>query len=175
MLLHAALFWPDSINQSLWPFALDHAIYLWNNLPNADAGLTPTEIFTQTRLDSPKHLSRMHVWGCPAYVLEPKLQDGKKIPKWRPRARRGQFLGISPHHSSTVGIVQNLRTGNVTPQYHVVYDDNFYTVASFNNMKINDLSSESPFWSELVRLQSENYLDDIHMGDIDELPELSKD
>ena len=175
MLLHAALFWPDSINESLWPFALDHAIYLWNNLPNADTGLTPTEIFTQTRLDSPKHLARMHVWGCPAYVLEPKLQDGKKIPKWRPRARRGQYLGISTNHSTTVGIVQNLRTGNVTPQYHVVYDDNFYTVASFNNMIINDLSSESPFWTELVRLQSENYLDDIHENDIDQLPALSKD
>ena len=55
-LLHAALLWLDSINESLWPFALDHSIYLWNNLPNFDTGLTPTKVFTQTKLDTPRHL-----------------------------------------------------------------------------------------------------------------------
>ena len=175
MLLHSALYWPDSIQENLWPFALDHAVYLWNNLPNADTGLTPTEIFTQTRLDASKHLARMHVWGCPAYVLHPTLQDGKKIPKWRPRARRGQFLGYSKNHSSTVGLIQNLRTGNISPQYHVVYDDHYYTVTSVHNMTINDLTSESPFWTELVRLNSENYLEDIHPNDLIQVPDLSKD
>eukprot|EP00957_Ditylum_brightwellii_P041286 3125612-Ditylum_brightwellii.AAC.1 len=26
------------------------------------------------------HLCRLHVWGCPAYVFDPKLQYSKKIP-----------------------------------------------------------------------------------------------
>lgn len=40
----------------------------------------------------------------------------------------GQFLGFSKEHSSTVALVRNLHTGYVSPQYHVVFDDNFQTV-----------------------------------------------
>jgi hypothetical protein len=32
---------------------------------------------------------RSHVWGCPVYVLEPKLQDGQKLLKWNRHARMG--------------------------------------------------------------------------------------
>ena len=77
-----------------------------------------------------RDLLRSHVWGCPVYVLEPTLQDGKKLPKWNRRARMGQFLGFSRQHSSTVAMVRNLHTGYVSPQYHVVFDDNFQTVFS---------------------------------------------
>jgi hypothetical protein len=75
-------------------------------------------------------LMRTHVWGCPVYVLEPKLQDGRKLPKWNCRARMGQFLGFSKQHSSTVALVQNLHTGYVSPQYHAMFDDKFETVFS---------------------------------------------
>jgi hypothetical protein len=44
-------------------------------------------------------------YGNVSYVLSPELQDGKKIPKWHPRSRRGMFVGYSPVHSSTVGQV----------------------------------------------------------------------
>lgn len=37
-------------------------------------------------------LRRTHVWGCPVYVLEPRLQDGQKIPKWEPREKGGSSL-----------------------------------------------------------------------------------
>jgi hypothetical protein len=79
-------------------------------------------------MPSELYLQHQHVWGCPVYVLDPRLQDGKKIPKWDPRVRRGQFLGFSTQHSSTIGLVLNHRTGSVTPQYHCVYDDLFTTV-----------------------------------------------
>lgn len=172
MLLHAALMWSDPINEGIWPFAVDHAIYLWNNLPNVDSGLTPNEIFRQVRLDTPRHLNRLHVWGCPSYVLEPKLQDGKKIPKWQPRAGRGQFLGLSPYHSTSVGLVRNLRTNNISPQYHVVYDDSFVTVSNVNNYIASDLTSESPFWQELAKFHTENYLDELHPDDVGNPPPL---
>ena len=68
--------------------------------------------------------------GCPVFVLDPKLQDGKKIPKWNRRSRLGQFLGFSDEHSSLVANVQNLSTGFVSPQFHVVFDDLFQTVFS---------------------------------------------
>ncbi|KAL7477413.1 hypothetical protein ACHAW6_003218 [Cyclotella cf. meneghiniana] len=69
-----------------------------------------------------------HVWGCPVYVLEVSLQDGKKLPKWNKQARIGQFLGFSCEHLLTVVLVCNLHTGHVSLPYHVVFDDKFKTV-----------------------------------------------
>ncbi len=63
-------------------------------------------------------------------MLDPKLQDGKKIPKWNRRSRLGQFMGFSDEHSSLVANVRHLTTGFVSPQYHVVFDDLFQTVFS---------------------------------------------
>eukprot|EP00956_Cyclotella_meneghiniana_P042975 scaffold249367_cov117-Cyclotella_meneghiniana.AAC.2 len=85
------------------------------------------EMVTNMKSDH-RDLMRTHVWGCPAYVLEAKLQDGKKLPKWNRRARMGQFLGFSKKHSSTIALVRNLHTCHVSPQYHVVFDDKFETV-----------------------------------------------
>jgi hypothetical protein len=84
MLLHAVIMWPDQANLQLWPFALEHAVYLWNNLPKYDSLVAPIELFTGTKFETYNNLRRSHVWGCPAYVLDPKLQDGSKIPKWKP-------------------------------------------------------------------------------------------
>jgi hypothetical protein len=50
------------------------------------------------------------------------------FPKWDPRSCRGMFVGLSHTLSSSVGCILNLRTGSVSPQYHVVYDDLFTTV-----------------------------------------------
>ena len=69
-----------------------------------------------------------HVWGCPVYVLNPKLQHGKKIPKLKRRAKMGQFLGFLDEHSSLVANVRHLGTGHVSPQYCVAFDDHFHTV-----------------------------------------------
>ena len=72
----------------------------------------------------------MHVWGCPCYVLDPKLQDGHNLPKWKPWSRRGMFVGFSPRRSSLVHLVLNTRTGKISPQFHVVFDDWFTSVLS---------------------------------------------
>eukprot|EP00804_Cyclotella_cryptica_P001119 CCRYP_008393-RA/>CCRYP_008393-RA protein AED:0.39 eAED:0.39 QI:0/0/0/1/0/0/2/0/218 len=93
------------------------------------SGLTPLELLTKTKADH-RDLLRSHVWGCPVFVLDPKLQDGKKIPKWNRRSRLGQFLGFSDEHSSLVANVRNLSTGFVSPQFHVVFDNLFQTVFS---------------------------------------------
>jgi hypothetical protein len=141
---------------------LDHAVFLWNNLPNDSSSLAPIELFTRSRFPNYHHLRRLHVWGCPAYVLDPNLQDGKKIPKWAPRSRRGKFLGISPTHSSTIGLILNLRTGHVSPQYHVVYDDEFTTVPNAESGGL--FNAERPFdaaqWQQLVEAGTERVIVD---------------
>jgi hypothetical protein len=85
------------------------------------------ELLTKSKAD-PHDLIPAHVWGCPAIVLEPQLQNNKKLPKWNRRARVGQFLGYSDEHSSLVANVRHLLTGYVSPQFHVIFDDLFETV-----------------------------------------------
>jgi hypothetical protein len=68
-----------------------------------------------------------HPFGCPAYVLDGDLQNGKKIPKWSSRSRVGIYLGYSPQHARSVGLILSTTTGLVSPQFHVRYDDEFET------------------------------------------------
>jgi len=111
-----------------------------------------------------KVLRNLHVWGCPAYVLDPKLRDGSKLPKWEPESKWGQFLGNSPIHASTVRLILNLQTGNVSPQYHVVYDDFYETVHSNED--------EPPAeWSELFTLNRFN----VEYEDEGYIPELANE
>ena len=107
MMVHAALHWPSDGSESicLWAFAVSHAAWLYNRLPNKHLGWrSPLEVFTKTKSDH-RDLLRAHVWGCPAFVLEPKLQDGHKIPKFNRRARMGQYLGFSDKHSTLMAQV----------------------------------------------------------------------
>ena len=39
-------------------------------------------------------------------------------------------MGFSKMHSTQVGLFLNLLTGSISPQFHVVFDDMFYTVMS---------------------------------------------
>jgi len=142
MLLHASTRWKTGIDSSLWPMAVHYATYIYNHLPN-DHGIAPADVFTGSQI--PRHKLRdLHVWGCPVFVLDPKLQQGQKLPRWEPRSRRGVFLGLSTTHSSDVPLVLNLQTGSISSQFHVVFDDLFSTVASIG------ADDEPPsFWEEL--------------------------
>ena len=135
MLLHVQLHWSNEYDPLLWPFALDCSVKICNNLPSkVKNGLCPEEAFAGINLGCGP-LKHLRVFGCPCHALDPRLQDGKKILKWEPRAQAGQFLGFSKEHSSKVCLVQNLRTGRIMPQFHVVFDDLFHTVTT--EMEIN--------------------------------------
>ena len=127
MMQHAFLNWPDKFEVEIWPFALDHACWLNNHTPKSSHGWAPIKILCGTQVAC-QHLQRVRVWGCPGYILCPTLQDGKKIPKWAPKARRGQFLGFSRNHSSTIGLLRSIQIGLISPQSHVVFDELFTTV-----------------------------------------------
>jgi hypothetical protein len=128
-MVHASLHWTDQglDDISLWPFAVKHAVWIYNRVPNCQSGLTPLDLLMKSKADHRNILSA-HVWGCLAIVLEPQLQKDKKLPKWNRHARVGQFLGYSDEHSSLVANVHHLSTGYVSPQFHVVFDDLFETV-----------------------------------------------
>jgi transposase InsO family protein len=164
MMQHVSTHWPDGFEISLWPFALHHACWLHNHTPSHSFGFSPIELFCQTK-SACHHLQRARTWGSPTYVLDSKLQDGKKIPKWAPKARRGQFLGYSPDHSSSVGLIRNLQTGSISPQFHVVFDELFSTVLGTQD--------DDPVWIELFHNEQEYYgPDDDEADDLQHFPDL---
>ena len=141
MLLHGAKRNPEgTITTELCPMAMDHAVWIYNRIPKFDTGLSPLQHWTQSTFEDTKTtLSNLHVWGCPTYVLEPKLQKpGVKIPKWAPRSRQGRNMGFSRFHSTLVGLILNPRTGTISPQFHVVYDDTFSTVHHNQDMHASE-------------------------------------
>ena len=147
-MMHQLLHWPANFHEDLWPFAMDHAVLIWNNMPQSRSGLSPLELFTRTK--HPRHDVLLHtrVWGCPVYVLDPALQDGKKLPKWTKKSRLAMYLGQSPVHSPTIGRILDLRTGHVSPQYHVVYDELFNSVQGQLTAELFDEET----WKNLIRL-----------------------
>jgi hypothetical protein len=123
-MLHLAHSWPKYADPKYWPQAINYATWVFNNLPNTESGISPNEIWSNMRT-SDDIFKRAHVFGCPVYVLDAALQDGKKIPKWFPCACLGLFLGFSKMHSSQVPLVLNVETKKISPQFHVIFDDNF--------------------------------------------------
>ncbi|KAL7463024.1 hypothetical protein ACHAXS_005996 [Conticribra weissflogii] len=84
----------------------------------------------------PEYISTM-LWPLALKAAQDRLNqlnvnlDGKTpegAPKWEPRARLGIYVGRSPNHAGSVALVLNPKTGLVSPQYHVVFDDDFTTV-----------------------------------------------
>jgi hypothetical protein len=132
MLLHAMEHWPDVITLELWPCALKMAADIHNATPGP-SGLSPEEILTK-QWARPDRFLDFHTFGCPVFVLDPSLQQGHKIPKWKPRARQAKYLGHSPRHAQTVPIMLNITTGLCSPQYHVMFHDYFTSTESRKTM-----------------------------------------
>ena len=128
MLLHAQHRWPEAINAHLWPYAVKVANDNCNRTATRqNEGISPIEKFSQVSI-APQ-VRHAHTFGSPVYLLDSALQvPGKGLPKWDQRANIGIYLGISPRHSRKVALVLNLKTGHVSPQFHVVFDDFFETL-----------------------------------------------
>jgi hypothetical protein len=123
-MVHALLHWPGQNFIDMWPLAMQYAVWVYNKIPHFVAKQTPEELWTKIKLPD-SHLPRAHAFGCPVYVLDAKLQDGKSIPKWDSKARQGIFVGFSPHHSTNVPLILNPSTQHISPQYHVISTTNF--------------------------------------------------
>jgi hypothetical protein len=161
MMIHAAIHWPGVHDTCLWPMAVAHATYIHNRLPRRETGLSPYELLSRTSWER-KKLQDLHVWGCPTYVLDPRVQDGKKIPRWTPRSRRGQYVGFSPRHASTVPLILNLLTHRIQAQFHCVFDD-WFTTVDMNPDEIPDFDNDQ--WTYLFGESQYQYPFDPDDGD----------
>ena len=159
LLLHAATRWTDGLATELWTFAVNYALYQWNNTPREDLKfLTPEEVFTGTTirklpsLDGSKSnqpiddISKgFHTFGCPVYVLKEQLQTNKSLPKFDPRSRTGIFVGHSSAHATNVALILNPETGHISSQYHIIFDDKFETI------KANTPTTTLDIWDGLYK------------------------
>ena len=150
LLLHAKSDWPEAIGTILWPFALK-AFEDRRNHWHLDAnGKSPLQKFSNVY--HTQDIKQWHTFGCPVFVLEDKAANGV-IPKWGLRSRVGIYLGHSPCHAGSVALVLNPKTLHISPQYHVVFDDQFTTVPFMKNEEI------PPDWEELATHNTESVTD----------------
>ena len=142
------------ITTVLWPYAWKAIEYRNNIVGLNQNGKYPAQAFGGFKLPFNVQLRDQHsTWGCPVYVLESKAADGM-MPKWDAKARIGVYLGHSPAHAGSVALVLNPRTLHVSPQFYVVFGDDFSTVPYMRK-------SEMPHnWTELVRSSREKVTDE---------------
>ena len=155
LLLHAQRHWPEYISSILWPLALKTASDRMNILSINDSLESPLSKISEA--ENNINVNNFHTWGCPVYVLEANLQSGGIVhPKWDPRSRLGIYVGRSPFHAGNVALVLNPQTGYISPQYHLVFDDNFSTIS---NLRSGTTPSD---WITLVCTSSEKVTDEAY-------------
>eukprot|EP00956_Cyclotella_meneghiniana_P017490 scaffold28544_cov39-Cyclotella_meneghiniana.AAC.1 len=137
-MFHAMLHWPGRKFIDMWPLAMQYAVWVHNRLPPDGYGAPPEELWS----------------GIKFYVLDPRLQDGKQIPKWDSKVRQGVFVGFSPDHSTNVPLVYNPKTQHISPQYHVIFDDHFTTVPAFT-----DEVERNEIFAQLFTSSREQFVD----------------
>ena len=124
-LLHAIHNNPKAVNVHLWPYTLCDASYLFSHFPCQGETKWPLKIFSSSCMCP--NLQHLLPFGCPVYVLASQLQNHHKLPRWNSHTHVGVYLGHSPYHAASVGLILSLDTGLVSPQLHCTYDDLFHT------------------------------------------------
>ena len=119
MMIHSVLSCPEHNESDIWTYVIIHVAYFHNDTPHMLSRLSPTEVCSRSK-SSHRYSIYDHPWVCPMYVLQPWIQGGGKLPMWESGSRRGQYMGVSPLHAGTVGIIRNLNTDRTSTQFHVV-------------------------------------------------------
>jgi hypothetical protein len=128
-----------TITAELWPFAIQHVATIYNTTKrrSRDYELSPREQFMgeRSKLDH----TDIHPLFCPVYVLDRRMQEGTSPPKWTKRTTQKVYVGHLHHYSKSVPMVWDPNTKLVSPQFHVMFDDNFDTVQALDpNIKKSD-------------------------------------
>jgi hypothetical protein len=139
ILNHAIYRWDTTITAELWPFAIQHVATIYNTTKrrSRDYDLNPWEQFTgeQSKLNQ----TDMHPLFCPVHILNRRMQEGTSPPKWTKRTTQKVYVGHLHHYSKSVPMIWDPKTKLLSPQLHVMFDDNFDTVqAPDPNIKQSD-------------------------------------
>ena len=150
MMIHANQKRKNAHLTTLLPYALRVANNLYNNAPllKQEEHLTPIQLATGTSVEINK--KHVNTFRCPIYVLNRSLQLGYQHTKWAERSKMRMYLGQLPVHNKNVALVMDLDTGLVSPQFHVMFDNDFRSVNGYK---------EIPLWKVKTGLASERELE----------------
>jgi hypothetical protein len=156
--------WPAVIQETMWPFAIRHAVAFHNASIQKGAQHSPHYLFTGE--DPPTQLHDFRVFGSPTYVLKKELQDGTKLNKWCERSWQGAYIGHSFCHSGSIPLIYNPQTTHILPQYHVIHDEFFQTVAASSSKTLDEhldkLFPTSAHWEYKDQYSDEPYTFDTY-------------
>ena len=89
------------------------------------------------------------------------------LPKWEPRLREVIYLGNSPFRAGSVDLVLKPETCHVSLQFHMVFDDELYTISFMREGTI------PPNCTDIVQLISyRGVLENIDLNDTWFTPDL---
>ena len=74
--------------------------------------------------------------------------------RWKPHSCQGKFVSFSPCHSLLVPLILNPQTGKISPQFHVMFDNWFTSVASIGGEDVFDPSQ----WQQLFTNNHYQYI-----------------
>jgi hypothetical protein len=81
-LLHAIRKWPSAITIHFWPYAMRYVNDVNNSIPMKGRNDSLIELFSST--ERKLRLRQLYHFGCPVYVSESNLQEGKRAGmKWK--------------------------------------------------------------------------------------------
>ncbi len=151
LLLHGMRVWPQIVDLVFWPFAINAAAERINSLHIDTDGHTPESKFYGVNIENIP-VKTFHTMFCPCYILDIRLHNGGSIglPNWELRSNICVYLGHSLFHTGSVAFVYNPSTGHVSPQYHVIFDDDFSAVPYM------EAGTIPPHWSDLLQSSSES-------------------
>jgi hypothetical protein len=165
MLNHAISRRDKTITAELWPFAIQHVATIYNTTKrqSRDYDIGPWEKFTDER--SKLDQNDMHPLFCPVHVLDRRMQEGTSPPKWEKCTTKKVYVGHLHHYSKSVPMVWDPKTKLVSPQFHVLFDNNFDTVQAPDSnitqadtmdhlFKTNSYKYDNPFGKEHTYLFS---------------------
>jgi hypothetical protein len=81
----------------------------------------------------------MHPLFCPVYFLDRRMQEGISPPKRTKHTTPKVYVGHLHHYSKSVPMIWDPKTKLVSPQFYIMFDNNFDTVQPPDpNIKISD-------------------------------------
>ena len=117
MLIHTVFQRLQFADLPIRPFTLQRAVYSWNDISLLKLNSLLRNMFLYF------NYKIIYIISGSTFFWNPRLQAGKKLPKWTPRSTLGSFMGYSLVHSSTISLILNSQTCAITPQYRLDYDD----------------------------------------------------
>ena len=79
MVIHFVMHWPQAADTNLWSFAVDHAIYIWNRIPDGKTHFSPVDLFTSNLHFSNNDLQRLHVLDVLSTSLMPNSKTARRF------------------------------------------------------------------------------------------------